>query len=224
MFGIQMSSHHFCHHRSCRSRVQAKLPPTELHNCCGPRLLSSPFILSSRCFSQRVARLAAMQCSSNPDGPQRVSAQSPAGETLSASLPSSRVLLAVGSIGLAVIAFVASRSLLGRPALDELRLQSMPLHSALANGRPTVLEFYADWCEVCGELAPTALQVGPGSCAVSATGALAYTLAQATDGNKRPCICCVTLHGCYRESMVVTSIHALRRSSRLTATGSILSC
>ena len=103
-----------------------------------------------------------MRCSSNPDGPESVSDQSPAGGVLPASQPSNSVLLAMGSIGLAVVAFVASRSLLGRPALDELRLQSMPLDSALANGRPTVLEFYADWCEVCNELAPTALQVRPG--------------------------------------------------------------
>ena len=162
-----MSLQHLCHHRSCSNRVQPKVPLTKPPHCGRPRLLSSPFILSSRCCSQRAARLAATQCSSSPDGPQRVSDQSPADETLPAPLPSSRVLLAVGSIGLAVVTFVASRSLLGRPALDELKLQSMPLHSALANGRPTVLEFYADWCEVCGELAPTALQVRPETFAVS---------------------------------------------------------
>ena len=43
--------------------------------------------------------------------------------------------------------------------LDQLAKNSLSPEIALSNGRPTVLEFYADWCEACKEMAPDMIEV-----------------------------------------------------------------
>ncbi|XP_027359693.1 thioredoxin-like protein HCF164, chloroplastic isoform X2 [Abrus precatorius] len=54
--------------------------------------------------------------------------------------------------------FLSSRLDFG-VSLKDLSAMALPYEEALSNGKPTVVEFYADWCEVCRELAPDVYKV-----------------------------------------------------------------
>jgi thiol-disulfide isomerase/thioredoxin len=43
----------------------------------------------------------------------------------------------------------------GLNSLREMAQQSVPYESALNNGKPSLVEFYADWCTSCQSLAPS---------------------------------------------------------------------
>ncbi|TYJ43169.1 hypothetical protein E1A91_A03G135800v1 [Gossypium mustelinum] len=60
--------------------------------------------------------------------------------------------IAIGSTLAAVGLFMSSRLDFG-VSLKDLSAAAVPYEEALSNGKPTVVEFYADWCEVCRELA-----------------------------------------------------------------------
>lgn len=51
-----------------------------------------------------------------------------------------------------------SSSLNGVAALREMSSQSIPYETALSNHKPTLIEFYADWCNSCQALAPSISQ------------------------------------------------------------------
>lgn len=58
---------------------------------------------------------------------------------------------------LAVVVFW-TRSL-STQGLEALARTSLPLDEALGNGKPTLVEFYADWCEVCHQMEPAMAQL-----------------------------------------------------------------
>ncbi|XP_068654406.1 thioredoxin-like protein HCF164, chloroplastic [Aristolochia californica] len=66
--------------------------------------------------------------------------------------------IAVASTAAAVGLFLSTRLEFG-VSLGDLTANAVPYEQALSNGLPTVVEFYADWCEVCRELTPDVYQV-----------------------------------------------------------------
>ena len=60
-------------------------------------------------------------------------------------------------VGAALFAF--TRLATGPATLSTLQQVSIPYEDALTNGKPTLLEFYADWCEICRATAPDVYQV-----------------------------------------------------------------
>lgn len=66
--------------------------------------------------------------------------------------------IAFTSTFVAVGLFLSTRVDVG-VSLKDLSVAALPYEEALSNGKPTVVEFYADWCEVCRELAPDVYKV-----------------------------------------------------------------
>ena len=71
----------------------------------------------------------------------------------------SKPLIAGGAVGFGIAAFVALNLASGAPTFENLERASIPLDTALQNGKPTVIEFYASWCKICRELLPDTLEV-----------------------------------------------------------------
>ena len=68
-------------------------------------------------------------------------------------------LIAMVAIALSVSLFLGLRTETTSVSLAKLSNTSTPLEVALSNGKPSLVEFYADWCTVCQKMAPDMAQL-----------------------------------------------------------------
>ncbi len=63
------------------------------------------------------------------------------------------LLMVIVAVVLSVAIFLGLRTQTATVSLDALAERATPLEVALANGKPTVIEFYANWCTTCQAMA-----------------------------------------------------------------------
>ncbi len=85
-------------------------------------------------------------------GESIVASQEKSASTLGARLRN-LVIVLVATV-LCVALFLGLRTETNSVSLTTLAQESTPLEVALGNGKPTLMEFYANWCSVCQAMAP----------------------------------------------------------------------
>ncbi|WP_414544565.1 thioredoxin family protein [Nostoc sp. CCY0012] len=68
-------------------------------------------------------------------------------------------LIAIVAIALSVALVLGLQTETNSASLTDLDQASTPLEVAISNGKPSIVEFYANWCTVCQKMAPDIAQL-----------------------------------------------------------------
>jgi thiol-disulfide isomerase/thioredoxin len=63
------------------------------------------------------------------------------------------LLIVLAAVALSISIFLGLRTQTASTTLSEMAKAATPLETALANGKPTMVEFYANWCTSCQSMA-----------------------------------------------------------------------
>ena len=130
-----------------------KTSATRISNVPNHRATTAKLHYSRKSTTTRGHRSGVVTKAADDDTPEPAAAPTP-------EPPSSPPGKAIAGAGFALgVALFLGGLGGGTVTLASLEKDSIPLDVALGNGKPTVVEFYADWCEVCKESAPNVYEV-----------------------------------------------------------------
>ncbi len=69
------------------------------------------------------------------------------------------IIVAIVAVLLAIALFFGQRLQQGNSSLSVQAAIATPIEIAIASGRPTLMEFYADWCASCKAMAPNLAKI-----------------------------------------------------------------
>ncbi|MEG3940893.1 thioredoxin family protein [Microcoleus sp. S36b_A3] len=89
----------------------------------------------------------------NLNSPNSTAANEPKNSDMTTAARVRNLLIVLAAIALSVSVLLGLRTQAPSSSLTEMAKTSVPLETALTNGKPTFMEFYADWCGSCQAMA-----------------------------------------------------------------------